>query len=393
VSLRLTLARSAAWALLITGWVGLGSFAMVLAPDVLSGFALVALWLLLLGAAASLATRDVPRAWLRRLAVGLCAATVIGGLTMAPRGGGMPALLLAVVAWAALTALASGVVRSLRQSQLTAPTPPIGAAALGALCAALALADLGDLQALADRLGLLVTAAALLLAALQPVGAARSSGRRCRAGLFDCSLPAWPVGAWRDPMQWPTLLAGLAMLPMMAALPWMVAWCRGEALAPQAILALHLAGMFAPALLLRRRLLHWRQQQLSAVCASCLATGAALVLWTAAPWNLMGLAAAHGAAWGLAWAGQLWAPQRRSQAGASPWRAALGYALLTLLFGALVARYGAAGVAAAHVALGVAAAAAWGLCLARAEVSEADADERAGGSKLTTAPKGRRRSV
>ena len=356
--LRLSLARCAAWALLLSGWVGLGSFAMVLAPGVVGGFALVALWLVLLGAAASVATHDEPHAWSRRLALAGCAALTIAALATAPSGGGLAALGLALAGWAALTALASGVVRSLRQLQPTAPLPPIGAAATGALCATLALGDPGDLHALARRLGLLVALAALLLVLLQPAGARGGSPRRCRAGLFDCSLPAWPAGSWRDPLQWPTLLAGLAMLPMMATLPLMVAWCRGEAIAPQSIVALHLAAMFVPPLLLQRRLAAWPLHRLSAQCAACLVAGAALVLWADAPWNLLGLAAAHGAAWGLAWAGQLWAPDRRSRAGASPWHAALGYALLTLAVGMVVARFGVQGVAGVHVALGLLAGAA-----------------------------------
>jgi len=359
--LRLGLARSAAWALLVAGWVGLGRFGMVLAPDVLSGFALVALWLLLLGAAASVATGDLPKAWARRLALLACAAASVVGLWLAPRGGGLPLLLLALVAWAALTALASGVVRSLRRLQPVAPTPPVGAAALGAFLATLALGDLADLQTLALRLGGLLAAAALGLAALQPPLPEADAGRRCRAGLFDCSLPAWPAGAWHDARQWPLLLAGLAMLPMMATLPWMADWCRGAGLAPQALVALHLAAMFMPALMLRQRLPQWSARRLATVCTLCLAGGTLWLLATAAPWNLLGLVLAHGAAWSLAWAGQLWAPERRGRAGASPWRAALGYALLTLGFGALVAAWGERGVAAAHVALGLAALAAWGL--------------------------------
>ncbi len=357
--MRLGLARSAAWALLVAGWVGLGRFGMVLAPDVLSGFALVALWLLLLGAAASVATSDLPQAWVRRFALLACAAVGAAGLWLAPRGGGLSLLLLALLAWAALTALASGVVRSLRQLQPMAPTPPVGAAALGALCATLALGDLADLQALAWRLGLLLAAASLLLAALQPPLPKAGAGRRCRAGLFDCSLPAWPAGAWHDPRQWPLLLAGLAMLPMMAALPWMADWCRGAGFAPQALVALHLAAMFLPALMLRQRLTQWSIRRLAAICTLCLAGGASWLLVSAAPWNLLGLALAHGTAWGLAWAGQLWAPERRGRAGASPWRAALGYALLTLGFGLLVAAWGERGVATAHAALGLAALAAW----------------------------------
>ena len=361
MNLRLSLARSAAWTLLVAGWVGLGRFAMVLAPDVISGFALVALWLLLLGAAASLTTGGRTAAWTRRMALPVCAAIAAAGLWLAPRGGGLPLLLLALVAWAALTALASGVVRSLRRLQPLAPAPPIGAAALGAALAALALGGLADLQALALRLNLLLAATALGLAALQPPVPEGIAGRRCRAGLFDCSLPAWPAGAWHDPRQWPLLLAGLAMLPMMATLPWMADWCRSAGLAPQSLVALHLAAMFGPALCLRHRLPNWSTRRLTAVCALCLGGGALWLLATPAPWNLLGLALAHGAAWGLAWAGQLWAPERRGRAGASPWRAAIGYALLTLGFGVLVASWGERGVATAHAALGLAALAAWGL--------------------------------
>ena len=40
--LRLNAARACAWALLIAGWIGIGSFAMALAPGVANGFALVA---------------------------------------------------------------------------------------------------------------------------------------------------------------------------------------------------------------------------------------------------------------------------------------------------------------------------------------------------------------
>ncbi len=357
--LRLTLARAAAWTLLIAGWVGLGSLAMVLAPDIGSAFALVAFWLLMLGGAASFAGIDAKHAWVRRLSIAACAGIAAGGLLAAPRGGGLPALVLALVAWAALTALASGVVRSLRLAQTVRPAPPIGAASLGALCAGAALADLGDLHALAIRLALLVALSATLLVALQPGDGNRLTGRRCRAGLFDCSLPAWPAGAWRDVNQWPTLLAGLAMLPMMATLPLMVAWCRTDGIAPQAIVVLHLAAMFGPALLLRHTILNWSPRRLAAVCALSLATGAVLVLWTPAPWNLVGLAVAHGAAWGIAWAGQLWSPERRSGAGTSPWRAALGYALLTIVFGGVVGQFGTQGVAGTHVALGALAFAAW----------------------------------
>ena len=197
--LRLTLARACAWGLLVAGWVGIGSFALQFAPSVSWGFALIALWLVALGAAAKVATRGGMRSWTRALA--LCAA-VVGtdfGLWWSVHGGGLGAVLLALAGWAALTALASGVVRSLRLAQSAVPAPPVAAAALGALCAGLALGDLGDLPALANRLATFVVGTGALLVLLQSRIDEGPRAPGCRAGLFDCSLPAWPAGAWRDP--------------------------------------------------------------------------------------------------------------------------------------------------------------------------------------------------
>jgi hypothetical protein len=376
---RLSLARALAWALLLAGWVGLGSVAIVLAPGIAASFGAVALWLLALGLAATVATRDALRAGHRRVALAAAAITAAAAIVATTRGGGLAALGIALVAWAALTALASGVVRSLRFARPGRPAPPVGAAALGAAAAALALADPADLQGLTLRLGAVALAAAVLLAALQPPDPAGGAASGCRAGLFDCSLPAWPAGAWSDLRQWPTLLAGLAMLPMMAALPLMADWCRAQAVAPQAMVGLHFAAMFVPAVAARRSIARWSARRLAATCAAGLAAGAVAVVAAPPPWDLLGLALTHGMAWGLAWAGQLWAPDRRGRAGASPLRAAVGYAALTLAFGVVIARYGAAGVGGAQAALGLAAAAAW-LAGAVAEVRDAlaaRADNRA----------------
>jgi hypothetical protein len=357
--LSLTLARACAWGLLVAGWIGIGSFALQYAPTVASGLALVALWLLALGAAAAVNTRGGLRRWTRAMALCIGAATTAVGLLATGRGGGLAALILAILGWAALTALASGVVRSLRLAQPAVPAPPIAAASLGALCAGLMLGDPGDLPALAWRLAAFVIASAFLLVLLQRPIEDRPRAPGCRAGLFDCSLPAWPAGAWRDALQWPTLLAGLAMLPMMAALPLLAAWCRAQAIAPQAMVLLHLAAMFGPPLLLRHSVARWSLRTLSIVCTALLASGAALVVWAAAPLDLLGLAVTHGAAWGLAWGGQLWAPARRGQQGASPLLAAAGYAAVTLAFGLIVEHAGARGVAAVHVALSLVATMAW----------------------------------
>jgi hypothetical protein len=371
IPLRLIAARAIAWALLLAGWVGLGGVALALTPSLLGVHAMVAAWLLALGLAATVATRDSLRARTRRLGLGLGAALTAGALLWATRGGGLPALLLGLCGWAGLTALASGVVRSVRRAQLMRPHPPILAASLGALAAAIVVGDPTDAHALAWRLGVLVILAATALALLQlrdPPGATAS---RCRAGLFDCSLPAWPAGAWHDAQQWPTLLAGLAMLPMMASLPLMVAWCRSEAIAPQAMVLLHFTAMFLPALVLRRSMAHWHPRALAIVCTLLLASGAMAVLWAAAPFNFLGVALAQGAAWSLAWAGQLWSPQRRGQQGTSPLRAAIGYAALTLGVGLAVEHLGSPGLAMAQAVLGLAAVLAFGYAFAVREHAHA----------------------
>ncbi len=357
--LRLTLGRACAWGLLVAGWVSIGSFALLFAPSTSAAFALVALWLLALGVAAALGTGGGIRHGTRVLALCVGAALTAFGLLWSVRGGGLPAVLLALIGWAALTALASGVVRSLRLARSTMPAPPIAAASLGALCAGLVLGDPGDLMALATRMAIFVSVIAVVLVLLQVKIAERPSVPGCRAGLFDCSLPAWPTGAWRDTLQWPTLLAGLAMLPMMAALPLMAAWCRAQGIAPQTLVLLHLAAMFGPALLLRQWIPRWSLRTLAIICTLLLVAGAAFALWAAAPLDMLGLAVTHGAAWGVAWSGQLWAPARRGQQNASPLRAAAGYAVLTLAFGLVVEQMGATGVVAVHAALGAAAVLGW----------------------------------
>jgi len=139
----------------------------------------------------------------------------------------------------------------------------------------------------------------------------------------------------------------------MAALPLMAAWCSARGIAPQVLVLLHLAAMFGPALLLQTWITRWSLSTLATVCGALLAVGAACAAWCPAPIDLLGLSLTHGAAWSLAWSGQLWAPARRGRQGSSPLRAAAGYALLTLAFGFLVEQVGARGVAAVHIALGL----------------------------------------
>lgn len=359
IRLRLMLARACAWALLVAGWIGIGSFALLVAPSVIGGFALVALWLFALGAAAAVATRGGFRQAAQRAVLCAGTAATAGGLWWVVHGGGLAALLLALVGWAALTALASGVVRSLRIAQSAAPKPPIVPASLGAVGAALFLGDISDLPALALRLMAFVAAAGLVLILVQARVGVSKARQGCRAGLFDCSLPSWPAGAWRDVMQWPTLIAGLVMLPTMAALPLMAEWCRADSVEPQTMVLWHLSAMFGPALFLRGWIARWSTRTLASACAALLALGAAAALWADSPFNLLGVSVAQGAAWGIAWCGQLWAPERRGRQGTSPLVAAVGYALLTLAFGVLVDHAGARGLVLMHASFGIAAVLAW----------------------------------
>ncbi|MEK9874043.1 MAG: hypothetical protein VW583_09825, partial [Betaproteobacteria bacterium] len=57
--------------------------------------------------------------------------------------------------------------------------------------------------------------------------------------------------------------------------------------------------------------------------------------------------------------GQLWAPDRRGRQNASPFRAAIGYALLTIIFGVFIEGYGAKGITFVHTLIGVLALVAW----------------------------------
>jgi len=359
IRFRLMLARACAWALLVAGWIGIGSFALFIAPSASGGFALVALWLFALGATAAVATRGGMRQAAQRAALCAGGAATAGGLWWLIHGGRSDALLLTLAGWAALTAIASGVVRSLRITQAAAPKPPIVPASLGAVGAGLFLGDISDLPALALRLIVFVTAVTLALFVLRARVSVSATRQGCRAGLFDCSLPSWPAGAWRDIMQWPTLISGLVMLPTMAALPLMAEWCRADAVAPQTMVLWHLAAMFGPALILHRWIAQWSTRTLASACAALLALGAAAALWAASPLNILGVSVAQGAAWGIAWCGQLWAPERRGRQGTSPLYAAVGYALLTLAFGVLVDQAGARGVVLMHAFFGIAAVLAW----------------------------------
>lgn len=358
---QLAIARVLAWALLMSGWIGLTHLAERHAAGPMPSFALVAGWLLALGLAATAAARLSANAWLLRALLIGCALVAARGVLATGQGGGFAALWPAMLAWALLVALASATVRMLRQQTPRRPAAPVLPAAAGTLLAALLAGEVGDTPGLAPRLAGLLLFAALGLGLLQPAAGVQPARAGCRAGLFDCALPAWPAGGWREPARWPLLIAMLVMLPMMAGLPQMLALCRAGGASPEALLGLHLAAMFLPALLWPA---HAAPTLRSAACAGLLVAGGVALLLPAAQAALWAMPA-HAAAWSLAWSRQLDDPALRATAHSAPWRAALAQALFALGLGVAVSLSGPAALQGVHLALAGAAALAVGAGLLR----------------------------
>ncbi|MFT3956953.1 MAG: hypothetical protein QM722_22000 [Piscinibacter sp.] len=358
---RLALARTLAWALLMSGWIVLTHLADRYAAGPVAAFALVAAWLLALGLAATLAARLSANAWLLRALLLGCALVAARGLLNSTHGGGLAALWPVAIAWALLVALASATVRGLRQQLPRRASAPVLPAASGALLAALLAGDAADSASLALRMAGALLLVALGLVVLQPAAGVHTARAGCRAGLFDCALPAWPAGGWREPARWPLLIAMLVMLPMMAGLSQMLALCRAGGASAQALLGAHLAAMFLPALLWPAgRAPAWRR----AACAGLLVLGG-LLLWMAGTPGVLWAMLAHGAAWSLAWSAQLDDPSLRASAHSAAWRAALLQALFALALGVALGWAGPPALQAVHGALAAAAALAVGMSLLR----------------------------
>lgn len=357
----LFIARALAWALLLGGWIGLTQLAERHAAGAMAAYALIAGWLAALGLGATLGARLSAGAWRLRLLPLAAAALAAHGLLGTAQGGGLAALWLAMPGWALLVVLASGCVRGLRHALPQRPGPPLPAAACGALLAWAVVGAVVDSPALAPRLAGLAVAAAVLLALLQPARALPPPHAGCRAGLFDCALPAWPRDGWREVSRWPLLIAALVMLPMMAGLPQAAALCGvapGGPLPGALLVALHLGAMFLPAWLLPAT--RWN----AIACALLLALGGVLIGFGAPQAALAGMLA-QAAAWSLAWRAQLADGALRAAPRSAPWRAALVQALLALALGAAVALAGPPALRAVHFGLGVAGALAGALALLR----------------------------
>jgi hypothetical protein len=335
--LRLALARSLAWALLFGGWLVLGEAGQRHLPLWAGGLVPLALWLAGMGLLlVCLRGRRVSMGLLR--AALLAAGMLLAGLGLAV---GTPALLLAsALLWSMLLVAASLTVQALRRQAPSRPPAPLVPATAGALLA-WSLVVVSDASA---GPGPAVGAAALALALLVPRGAAPVPA--CRGSLFDCSLP-WPDPArWRRVADWPQQAALLAMLPMMATLPAMAAWCRSDwGLSPATGVLWHLAAMLLPALLLLHGLAR-APVPVRQVAVAALMGASGVVMWARPGLDgLMVVALLQAAAWSLAWAGPMLGPPAETARVARPVESGtagrvLAPPLLVLTLGVFTADFG-----------------------------------------------------
>jgi len=341
IALRLAAARAAAWALLFGGWLVLGALALRHGPGGALLLAPLALWLGSVALAQRGLARHAPAPWaLRALLV------AAGGAAAAGVAQGW--WLLAAPAWGLLLVAASAVVRRQRLGRAAAAASSPRAAALVAALAVAALA--GDPQLGASQVAL-PALLALVLALLVPPAPRVPARAGCRSGLFDCALGGAPWQAWRDPQARLHAVAALAMLPMMALLPWMAEACRGGAAGPgpRTLVALHLLAMLLPA---------WWPRRVPAVAvAALLAGGGAVALAVPGGSGPMWAMALQAVAWGCVWRESVvpGAEARRPAAGSAA-------ALAVLALGAGVMAWPGpptAAMAAVAAALGLGAALAW----------------------------------
>ncbi len=279
-------ARTAAWALLFGGWLVLGALALHHGPAGWLLLAPLALWLASVALVQRLLAQHPPGPAALRVLLLVAGAAAAAGVVQG-------SWLLAAPAWGLLLVLASAVVQRRRPLAGAGAPSPRGPALLAALAAACVAGDPRTGAPLAAVPALLATALALLV----PAAAASPARGSCRSSLFDCALGAPPWRAWREPQARLHAVAALAMLPMMALLPWMAEACRSSAaeagLGPRTLVALHLLAMLLPA---------WWPRRVPAVVVAALLVGGGLVALALPGGNgPMWAMALQAAAWGCVW--------------------------------------------------------------------------------------------
>lgn len=334
---RLPLLQALSWFLYLGGWIVLGGLARMLTAGPWQALGLLLLWPLLLAVFAQLQPVAVApgpagrsrlmhclkfslRLSLTRFLPLLAALAAARGIAAALDGSGLQGLLLALPAWAWLSASAwSGARRA-----AAAVRPPARAQAAAAFAGAALLwllaGDIADLRASCMRLAWAALAAGLVLA-LMPLASAAAAAATAAAAAAASAAPIPDAGARngrRDRERahgfpaigclgcgterpgWPLTLASLAMLPMMCGLALWPELCGSDSLPADAALGLHLLAMFAPALLLSGA----RIELAPATPAACTALLMAAILalhWLPASLPQWALAWLPGIAWSLVW--------------------------------------------------------------------------------------------
>lgn len=315
--LRLQLARMASWALLVSAWLALGALGYRHLPLWAGGMLPLALWLACMAGCMRLALTVLPRLRMS-MAIAVPGWVCAGALWWVQQGGGGLAVLVAAVAWAPLLVAASSTVRQLRPRERSAS--PLWPVTLGLLMGGVASHELVLGAGSANGTAALAWVAAVLLVALRSISTSRpvaGPSSACRQGLFDCALPlpilpaalggltATTVSA--RPMNWDEFLsihaARWAMLPMMATLPTMTAWCAASATGttePSLLLAMHLGAMVAPAWLMRALTRLGWQPRAAPTSAALLIAGGVVLLLGPSLRSLMLTTLLHTAAWSVA---------------------------------------------------------------------------------------------
>jgi hypothetical protein len=352
-AMKLAVARTFAWALLLSGWLVLGSLGQLHLPLFAHGLFPVTLWLATAGIMFHVGQGVLVSGRVLRLFIAALGVLVGACLLWATRGGGALAVCAAAVGWGVLLVAASRAVRLMRADRR--PPPPVASAAVGAL---LAWAWFGEPMASPSwATAAVLPCIALALGWMLPREAA---ARGCRTGLFDCALPMTAQLPWRDPSAWGTHCARWTMLPMMATLVVMAQWCGGDAgITATQWVGLHLAAMLLPPLALMSLPRSPRVQAWSRAWPTA-AMAIGLVLLVAMPGlrGLMAMSLCHSVAWGLAWFAVMSRPpamRRAAPISTAPTRltAALYPAFAVLGIGLALGDFGPAALEAVQAGLGL----------------------------------------
>ncbi len=279
-----TIRRGSVWTLSIGAWLVLPALGYALQRDVFSGLLPLTIWLVSLGAMrAILARREV---WQAKAALAVATATGSAALIAVSEviyGYGIRTGLLVAgaLAWAVMCAAAIRIARSADPGRRLRMGREPYCALAGAVAVLVVLGSLDTPSTLAVRmavLGLLISTvffAAPTLASGQPSGRDPARRQRRHGEWLQCDHTAGdspPEFAFL----WVLHGARVMMVLTMCSMPMMANWCVGGGTVAKAILAVHVAAMFAPAALGQVWVARMTVRQRGLACG-CLLFAAALL--------------------------------------------------------------------------------------------------------------------